>query len=101
MARSKTDIQQVARERIVTLFEQASTAFTRTPERSHRYVQMALRLAAKAGIRFPQEYRRSYCRTCKHYLRSGNNATIRTRQGKLIVSCFNCGHHRRLVLQPR
>jgi ribonuclease P protein subunit RPR2 len=97
----KTNIKSIADERVETLFKSAANEFKGDPKRSDRYVQLALRLIAKSGIRMPKKFRQRYCRKCKKYLVSGTNAKIRTRNGKLIIYCFNCKTHRRLVLNPK
>ena len=97
----KTNIRILAIERVDKLFKSAAEAFKRSPDKSHRYVQLALKLVAKSGIRMPKEFRQRYCRKCKKYLVSGVNAKIRTRNGKLIIYCFNCKNHRRLILNPK
>ncbi len=101
MARRNFDVKGIARERILELFKQAEDQFNKHSERSNKYVKMALRLAAKSGIRMPKKVRRSYCRNCKSYLVSGKNSKIRTRNGKLVVSCLVCGSHRRMILKPK
>ena len=101
MARRNFDIKGIAKERIMELFKEAEKQFDKHSERSKQYVKISLRLAAKSGIRMPKEIRRSYCRNCKSYLVSGKNTKIRTRKGKLVVSCLVCGSHRRMILKPK
>ena len=98
---TKFNVKEIAVERVEKLFEQASKEFKSYPERSHRYVKLALRVVAKSGIRVPRKFRRRYCRKCKKYLVSGVNAKIRTRDGKLIVSCLECGACRRMILKTK
>ena len=99
--RNKHNVKCIAYGRLNDLFNMASNEFSEYPERSHKYVKIALRLAAKAGISIPKKFRRNYCRGCKRYLSSGTNASFRTRNGKLIIRCFNCKKFRRIVLKPR
>lgn len=101
MVKSIGNMKAIALERINTLFSEASSEFRKHPERSHRYVQIVLKLAAKAGVRIPKKFRSNYCRKCKIYLSSGVNSKVRTRNGKLIVFCLKCKNYRRLLLKPR
>jgi ribonuclease P protein subunit RPR2 len=101
MVKGFKDVRGMALERIDELFSEASNEFKKNHRRSDKYVKIALRLAAKSGVRIPKKHRRSYCRKCKSYLSSGSNSKIRTRDGKLVVSCLVCGSHRRIVLKPK
>ena len=98
MVRNREDIKGMALDRISTLFLEASKEFKKNPERSHRYVKIALRLGAKAGVRIPKEYRRNYCRKCKNYLLTGVNSKVRTRNGNVVISCLICKGHRRIKI---
>tara|TARA_Y100000310_G_C20544378_1_gene744886 strand:+ start:500 stop:808 length:309 start_codon:yes stop_codon:yes gene_type:complete len=101
MVKGFKNVSGLALERMDELFSEASKEFKKNPKRSNRYIEIALKLAAKSGVRIPKKYRRSYCRKCKSYLSSGSNSKIRTRNGKLIISCLVCGCHRRIVLKPK
>ncbi len=93
--------KEIALERIAELFEEAGSRFRKNRQMSRRYVELALKIAAKSGIRVPREQRSKYCKKCKNYLLSGVNAKIRTREGKVIISCLHCGSHRRILIKPR
>ena len=101
MVKRFKNIKGLALERMDELFSEAFNEFKNHPKRSNRYVGIALRLSAKSGVRIPKKHRRSYCRKCKSYLSSGTNSKIRTRKGKLVISCLVCGNHRRIVLKPK
>lgn len=99
MQRRLGDARKIASERIEELFNEARKSFKSHPGRSHKYVRIALKISAKAGIKISREFRSNYCRKCKRYLESGVNARIRTRKGKVVISCFNCGNHRRIIIK--
>ena len=101
MVKGFKNVRGLALERMDELFSEASNEFKKNPKRSNRYVGIALRLAAKSGVRIPKKYRQNYCRKCKSYLSSGFNSKIRTRNGKLVIACLICGSHRRIVLKPK
>ncbi len=99
MAIRSKEIKGIAYERVETLFKEASNSFRKYPNRSHKYVQSALKIAAKAGIRIPKKYRSNYCRKCKVYLSSGSNSKIRTKNNMVLIHCNACKGIRKLVLK--
>ena len=101
MAKRVGNVRALALERINTLFNEANSEFKIHSERSHRYVKIILKLAAKSGVRIPKKFRSNYCRKCKIYLSSGANSKVRTRKGKLIVFCNRCKTYRRMLLKPK
>ena len=96
---SKKQQKEIAKERMSLLFRKADEVF---PDKlANRYVTLARKIAMKFKIRMPQEYKRKYCKHCYKYLRSGINARIRTRDGKVIISCFECKKFIRIPLKNR
>ena len=92
--RPKKQVKEIARERIKELFKEAQN----NPKMANRYVSLARKIAGKARIRMPKELKRRFCKHCYKYLRSGKNARIRTREGKLIIYCLECKKHNRIPL---
>ncbi len=86
--------QSIGRERIERLFSLADSEFSSNPERSHRYVALARKIAMRYNIRLPPALRRRFCRNCYKYLRPSINSRVRTsaRQRAVIVTCLECGH---------
>jgi ribonuclease P protein subunit RPR2 len=86
--------KKLARERIEKLFSMAESSFKKNPERSHRYVHLARRIAMRYNIRIPGEMKTRFCRKCYKYLKPSINSTVRTRtsQEAVIVTCLECGH---------
>lgn len=97
--RPKKQVKEIAQQRIKELFQEASK--TKTQKLANRYVELSRKLAMKARIRFPPEYKRRFCKHCYSYLRSGQNARIRTRQGKVVIYCFNCKKFTRIPLKKK
>ncbi|MDP3640292.1 MAG: ribonuclease P protein component 4 [Nanoarchaeota archaeon] len=87
---SKTQQKHIAQERIRKLFQQADVMFSTHPELSNRYIILARKIAMKARMPIPRELKRQFCKHCLAYLRPGANARIRTRQGKVVISCLGC-----------
>lgn len=94
----KSKQRQIVRERVVLLFRQAEKAFALYPERSHRYVELARRLAMKAKVRLSPLFKRRYCTSCYHYLQPGVNCRVRNAEGHMVYTCFNCKHYMRFPL---
>ncbi|MFC1801498.1 ribonuclease P protein component 4 [Nanoarchaeota archaeon] len=94
---SKKQIKETARSRVKELFQEAQK--TKTKKLANRYVHLARKIAMKARIRMPKELKRQYCKHCYSYLKSGQNARIRTREGKLIIYCLECKKHSRIPLK--
>lgn len=94
MGRGKPKYQiKIAKERIKILFEKAEEDFEKHPERSHRYVEIARKIAMKFNLSIPRKYRRRFCKNCYKYLMPGKNATVRfdSEHSKKIIKCEECG----------
>lgn len=87
---SKDQQKAIAQQRIQQLFQQAEEMFSSHPELSNRYVELARTIAMKARTRIPRELKRRFCKHCLAFLKPGVNARIRTREGKVIISCLAC-----------
>jgi len=96
--RSKKDSaqQKLGMERIERLFEQAREEFAEHPERSHRNVQLARKIAMRYGLRIPLRLKRRFCRKCYKYLYPNINCTVRKSRGLLTVKCMSCGNVARI-----
>jgi len=93
--------RKIARERLEILCEKADEIFSRDTKRADRYVEIARRLAMKLNLRLSKEQKRRFCKHCKKYLRSGNNARIRIREGKIIIYCYNCRKYTRIPITKK
>lgn len=85
-------IFDIANERIDILFKQAEKEFSQHPERSNRYVELALKISTKYNVRIPQEWNRRYCKNCHKFLYPGHNCTIRLVNSEVNIKCAECGH---------
>lgn len=86
--------KRLARERVENLFSLAESSFQSNPERSHRYVRLARKIAMRYNIRIPRGMKTRFCRKCYKYLKPNINSTVRTRtsQKAVILTCLECGH---------
>ncbi len=96
---SKVQQKEMALQRIRILFNEAAEKFSQTPALAHRYVALARKIAMKVKLKLPRELKRRYCKHCYHYLQSGVNARIRTRGGKVIISCLDCKKFLRIPIR--
>lgn len=86
--------QDLVKERIQTLFKQAEESFKVHPERSRRYVEMALKLSTRYNVRLSPEMKRKFCKSCKSLVIPGLNSRTRASpsQKAIIITCQECGH---------
>ncbi|MBW2985938.1 ribonuclease P, partial [Candidatus Woesearchaeota archaeon] len=99
-SKKQSEMKQIAKDRIQYLFEQAELKFSKNPSLSNRYVTLARKLAMKYKIRMPRELKRKFCKHCYKYLVPGKNCRVRTHNGKVVYSCFNCKKFMRFVCKP-
>ena len=98
---SKQKQKEIAKERVKTLFQQAEKVFSRNKSLANRYVTLARKIAMKVKLRIPLELKRKFCKHCYKFLMPGKNARIRTRDGKVIISCLECKKFTRVPVKKR
>jgi ribonuclease P protein subunit RPR2 len=91
-SKRKLDDKLVAKEHIDALFARAEEVFSSRPDLSHRYVAIARSIQTRHKVRLTPFQKRSFCKHCLSYLRSGTNARVRLREGRLTVLCHACKH---------
>ena len=96
---SKKKQKEIAKERINVLFQQAKENYKTNKSLSNRYVTLARKLAMKVRLRMPKEHKRRFCKHCYKYLMPGDNCRVRTRDGKVIISCFECKKFTRIPVR--
>lgn len=82
----------IAIERMNILFNRAEMEFITHPERSNRYVELALKLSTKYNTKVPYEWSKRYCKECKSFLKPGHNCTVRLVNSEVNIFCGECGH---------
>jgi len=95
---SKQKQKQIALERIKRLFEEAEEVFPKNKALANRYISLARKIAMKMRMSIPLEFKRRFCKHCYSYLKPGVNARIRTRGGKVIISCLECKKFTRIPI---
>jgi ribonuclease P protein subunit RPR2 len=87
--------KEIARQRIVMLFELASNEMDLHPERSDRYVEIARNISTRIRIRMPPHIKKMYCKYCGCYL-NATRCRVRLRDGIITTTCQKCGKQKRL-----
>lgn len=62
----------------------------------HSAVKDAFRLNSSMRVRIPLDEKRRLCKNCMSYLKPGVTSTTRVREGRVIITCKNCGNVKRL-----
>ena len=95
----KAKQKEIAKERMEKLFLQAENIFSTNKALANRYITLARKIAMKVKIRIPLELKRKFCKHCYKFLMPGVNSRIRTRDGKVIISCFECKKFTRIPVK--
>jgi len=98
---NKSQQQDIAKERIKILFEEAEKTFSKNKNLANRYVTLARKIAMKTKTKIPPELKRKFCKHCYSYLQPGINSRTRTRNGKVIISCLDCKNFMRIELKKK
>jgi len=91
--------KEIAKERIEILFKLAEKVFPENKSLANRYVTLARKIAMRVKVRIPLELKRKFCKHCYGFLKPGVNSRIRTREGKVIISCLECNRFTRIPLK--
>jgi ribonuclease P protein subunit RPR2 len=97
----KKEQKAIAKQRIEVLFKQAEIKFPTNKGLANRYVTLARKLSMKVKIKIPLELKRRFCKHCYKYLQPGTNARVRTRDGKIIISCLECKKFMRIPVKNK
>lgn len=104
MQRRRRDyIRELALERIKRLVNLAEQVKHTEPELANRYGALALMLARKARMHYPNFLKARVCRRCGAWLTPGVGGRVRVKaRGKMkyiAVTCLKCGYTRRYPLK--
>ncbi|RZN15392.1 MAG: ribonuclease P [Methanosarcinales archaeon] len=87
--------QDMAFQRISLLFKLAHSCNKDRPDRSMRYMKLALTIAMRYRARIPAELKKRVCKTCNTYLIPPDTVRIRLIDGYLVYTCLECGRKKR------
>lgn len=95
------ELKEIVKERVERLFQQAEMEYEEHPERSHRYVEIARKVAMKVNYSIPKRYRRRFCQHCYSYLMPGDNCKVRldSKHQEKVIRCLECGESSRIPYQ--
>jgi len=99
-----SNVKQIARQRILILFEQAKKICKANPELAMQYVASARKIAMAAKTCLPLEFKRGTCRKCNSLFVHGVNCRFRVKQKRephVVVTCLNCGNQTRIMLKRK
>ena len=96
---NKSKIKNVATERISILLDEAEKNFSKYPERSHRYAEIARKIKLKYRVKMAPNLKRRLCKKCHKFMVPGKNCRIRIHSSRLIYTCTECGDIRRFSLK--
>jgi ribonuclease P protein subunit RPR2 len=100
--RRTKEMIELAKERIKRLFELAELeALADNFGRADRYVKLARKIGMRYNVRFPQKYKRRFCKHCLSYLRPGINSRVRLRGSKIVIFCEVCNKYTRIPYKIR
>jgi len=91
--------KEIALERINILFNEAEKTFSKNKALADRYVSLARKIAMKVKLKLPLKLKRKFCKHCYKFLMPGVNSRIRTRNGKVVISCFECKKFMRIPIR--
>lgn len=98
---SRRRVDEVALQRIERLFSLAEEVYREEPALAQRYVDLARRVAMRAQLSLPREFRRRVCRGCGAFLVPGWSSRVRVRQRRephVSITCLRCGRTYRIPL---
>lgn len=99
----KNIIKQIAKSRMIYLFQSAHMVFPKNRELANRYVYLARRYAQKAKINIPEMWRKRVCHKCKSFLYPGNyRIRLQSRKGNgshVSLTCFECNKTTRYFIK--
>lgn len=98
---SRRRVEEIALQRIERLFSLAEEVYDEKPALAQRYVELARRIAMRARLSLPREFRRRVCRRCGAFLVPGSSSRVRVRQRRephVSITCLRCGRIYRIPL---
>ena len=94
--KKKPKIQrEIAKERILILFNLASKMFHEDKTLSNRYVEIARKIKMKYKVSFSKELKKKICKNCHSFLVPGINCRVRLTNQKVVYFCKECNHFMR------
>ena len=93
------DYRRIALDRIARLMEFAKRHAAERPELAREAGKLVLRIARKARVRIPIQYKRFICRKCGTPFYIPGSFTVRVRDRRsthVVIRCNTCGYVKRI-----
>ena len=93
------DYRRIALDRIARLMEFAKRHAVERPELAREAGRLVLRIARKARVRIPIQYKRFICRKCGTPFYIPGSFTVRVRGRRsthVVIRCNTCGYVKRI-----
>ena len=93
------DYRRIALDRIARLMEFAKRHAAERPELAREAGKLVLRIARKARVRIPIQYKRFICRKCGTPFYIPGSFTVRVRDRRsthVVIRCKTCGYVKRI-----
>ena len=94
----------IALRRIRRLFQLALKVVKEEPDLADRYAELARRIAMRARVKIPPEYKRLICKRCKRFIVPGLTCRVRLqprREPHIAITCLRCGGIYRIPIKGR
>ena len=92
---SNREVSDIATRRMSKLFELSRKALEEgNPDRAKRYVTLARRIGQRTRTPVPDG--ETYCKKCNMPLEVGINCRVRVKDGRVRITCLECGNIRRV-----
>ncbi|MGC8567860.1 MAG: ribonuclease P protein component 4 [Candidatus Micrarchaeia archaeon] len=98
MKNKKIVINNIAKERIETLFKLAIEELGKDDSLSKRYIHIMKRISEHYKVSLPKEIKNNVCKKCGMPLLPGYNANVRIASNKhyIVYKCRECGNERHI-----
>ena len=96
MKLNKDKQKRIALEKVQILLKEANTVFDENQALANAYVKKARKIAMRVNLRLPLALKRKFCKHCYSYFKPGKSYRVRTKNGKIIYSCFYCKKYTRV-----
>jgi len=94
-------LKEIASERINILLTRADTIYSSEPALAQRYGELARKIAMKARIRLPEQWRLRFCDRCKKFLYPGITTHVRIKSknpSRVIYYCDICKEGKKIKM---
>jgi ribonuclease P protein subunit RPR2 len=99
----KSNLKEIALERINILLKHAVSNAKTNPKLAQRQASIAKKISTKYRIKMPYEFRIMFCKKCKCFIAPGINSKIRVGRSSIKsvrITCNLCCHtYRKIIAQ--